>query len=100
MKKNHKFEIEEKITIYENLTKKEFLDLMSIIEHIRVLVCSDGTVYAWNGFHKTHEEIMKLLGQSDGLARNLGNYQFNSKDELDSIFKLAKKYKVKSKKNK
>ena len=92
MKRNPKFELEDKIVIYENLTRQEFLDLMNKIKHIRILVCSDGTIYAWDGYQKTHEEMMRRLDQKDGLALNLGKYQFSPEDILDNILKIARKF--------
>lgn len=94
MKKNPKFEIEDRIVIYENISKEEYLDLLLRTEHIRIIVCEDGRIYAWDGAIKTHEDIMRLLNQPNALGFNVGNYQFAPEEILDNVFKIAKKYKT------
>jgi hypothetical protein len=93
MQKNPKFEISDKVIIYENLSKKEYQDLMSRIKHIRILVCSDGTVYAWDGYAKTHEDIMRALGRPGAQGFNLGRYQDYPDDIIDIVLNAAKKNK-------
>lgn len=100
MKKNPKFEIEDRMVIYENYTKQEFVDLMSKIKHIRILVCSDGTTYAWDGYLKTHADIMRILKQPGAQAFNLGSYQDYPEDIIDIVFKASKKNKARHRKGK
>ena len=93
MKQNPKFETSDGTVIYKNLSRKGYLDLMSRVEHIRVLICEDGTVY---GFDKAHEDVIKALNAYGAQAFNLGSYQFDPEGVLDIIMSQAKKYKTRN----
>lgn len=99
MKKNPKFEILQKsITIYENLSKHELVDLMNKIKHIRIIVCSDGTLYAWDGYLETHEYVMQYLDQPGAQGFNLGLYQDYPEDIIDIVLKASRKNKARHRK--
>ena len=103
MKKNPKFEISDTIEIYENYSRKELQDLLERINVIRIIVCPDGTIYAWDGLLKTHEDVMRLLNQPEAATFKLSNMLFSIEEMLDDIFELAssakRKYKQRKKSN-
>jgi hypothetical protein len=89
MKKNPKFEISDKTVIYENYSRKALQGLLKRIDVIRLIVCIDGTIYAWDGALKTHEDIMRLLNQPEAATFKLSNMLFSIEEMLDDIFELA-----------
>ena len=97
MKKNPKFEISDKIVIYENYSRKELQDLLERIHVIRLIVCVDGSIYAWDGLLKTHEDIMRLLNQPEAATFKLSNMLFSIEEMLDDIFDLSRSAKKKYK---
>lgn len=93
LKKNPKFSTEDEIVIYENYSRKELQDLLTRLDVIKLIVCVDGTIFAWNGKLKTHEDIMRLLNQPDAATFKLNNLLFSLEEMLDDIFELASKAK-------